>query len=131
LVRKEHDYTRHDMAMRLGITQSNLYKNESGICFPRMDTLQRLHTDFDISMDWLLFGGKPMHNKEKQSVIAADQKTTGLENTNPDARALLDAMENDQILMYEILLYFHKYKKNQERQTSGPDREPPPESPAT
>jgi transcriptional regulator with XRE-family HTH domain len=119
LVRKEHDYTRRDMALRLGITQTNLYKNESGICFPRMDTLHRLHTDFDISMDWLLFGGKPMHNKEKQPVIAAEPKTTGLENTNQDARALLDTMEKDHILMYEILLYFHKYKKNQESSTGA------------
>jgi len=131
LVRKEHDYTRRDMALRLGITQTNLYKNESGICFPRMETLHRLNTDFDISMDWLMFGGKPMHNKEKQPVIAAEAKTTGLENTNPDARALLDAMEKDHILMYEILLYFHKYKKNQDRQMSAAGREPLPESPAT
>lgn len=128
-VRKEHDYTRHDMAMRLGITQTNLYKNESGICFPRMDTLQRLHTDFDISMDWLMFGSKPMHNKEKQPVISAEKKTTGLENTNADVRELLDTMEQDHILMYEILLYFQKYKKNRDKERAGAVREPSEESP--
>lgn len=127
VVRKEHEYSRQEMAMRLGITQTNLYKNESGICFPRMDTLQRLHKDFDISMDWLLFGGKPMHNKEKQPVLAAETKTSGLENTNVDVRELLDTMEQDHILMYEILLYFQKYKKSQERETISrePRNEPP------
>ncbi len=92
-MRKEHEYTRREMALHLGITQTNYYKNESGICFPRLDTLRRLHTDFDISMDWLMFGSKQMHNKEKQPIINAETKTTGLENTNPDARELLDAME--------------------------------------
>jgi transcriptional regulator with XRE-family HTH domain len=122
LVRKEHDYTRREMAWKLGMSQGNYYKNESAISLPRVDTLYRLHTDFDISLDWLLFGGQPMHNKEKQPVIAAPVKTTGLENKLPDARELLDTMEQDHVLRHEVLLYFYKYKQN--RETKTPALEP-------
>jgi transcriptional regulator with XRE-family HTH domain len=128
IVRSEQNYSRKEMAARLGISQTNIYKNETGICFPRMDTLHHLHKDFDISMDWLMFGSKPMHNKEKQPIIAAEKKTSGLENSNTDVRELLDTMEQDHILMYEILLYFQKYKKNRERETVS--REPINEPPA-
>lgn len=124
-VRKEHEYTRREMALRLGISQGNYYKNESALSLPRTDTLYRLHTDFDISVDWLLFGSQPMHNKEKQPVIAAEAKTTGLENILPDARELLDAMEQDHVLRHEVLLYFYKYKKSQETKTPPPEFQGP------
>lgn len=125
LVRKEHQYTRREMALRLGISPANYYKNETGVSMPRTDTLYRLHTDFDISLDWLLFGSQPMHNKDKQPVIAAEAKTTGLENILPDARELLDAMEQDQVLRHEVLLYFYKYKKSQETKTPTPEFQEP------
>jgi transcriptional regulator with XRE-family HTH domain len=121
LVRKEHQYTRREMSLRLGISPANYYKNETAVSMPRTDTLYRLHTDFDISLDWLLFGSQPMHNKEKQPVMTAEVKTTGLENILPDARELLDAMEQDQVLRHEVLLYFYKYKQNRETKTSTPE----------
>jgi len=125
LVRKEHQYTRREMALRLGISPANYYKNETAVSMPRTDTLYRLHTDFDISLDWLLFGSQPMHNKEKQPVMAAEVKTTGLENILPDARELLDAMEQDQVLRHEVLLYFYKYKKSRETKTQALEPQEP------
>jgi len=125
LVRKEHQYTRREMALRLGISPANYYKNETAVSMPRTDTLYRLHTDFDISLDWLLFGSQPMHNKEKQPVIAAEVKTTGLENILPDARELLDAMEQDHVLRHEVLLYFYKYKKSRETKTQALEPQEP------
>lgn len=119
-VRKEHDHTRNEMAAKLGISPANYYKNETGVSLPRMDTLYRLHSDFDISLDWLLFGSQPMHNKEKQPVIVQDTKNKGLENILPDARELLDTMEQDHVLRHEILLYFYKYKQSRENKTSLP-----------
>jgi transcriptional regulator with XRE-family HTH domain len=125
LVRKEHQYTRREMALRLGISPANYYKNETAVSMPRTDTLYRLHTDFDISLDWLLFGSQPMHNKEKQPVIAAETKTTGLENILPDARELLDTMEQDHVLRHEVLLYFYKYKQSRETKTQAPGFQEP------
>lgn len=51
LIRNELEYTRCEMALRLGIHKDNLYKNEIGCSIPGIDTLYRLHTDFDISLD--------------------------------------------------------------------------------
>lgn len=114
LIRKEHQYTRREMSVKLGIHQDNYYKNEIGYSIPGMDTLYRLHTDFDISLDWLFFGSQPMHNKEKQPIIMPEKQTTGLENQSPHVREMLDAMEQDPLLLHEMMLNYFKYKQNKE-----------------
>ncbi|HLP62055.1 MAG TPA: helix-turn-helix domain-containing protein [Candidatus Deferrimicrobium sp.] len=119
LIRQEHQYPRSEMALKLGIHPDNYYKNEIGYSIPGMDTLYRLHTDFDISLDWLFFGSEPMHNKEKQPVIAPEKKTPGLENESPHVRELLDDMAQDPLLMHEMMLNYFKYKQNKE--TPKPD----------
>ncbi len=111
-VRKSYDHSRQEMANRLGVSRSNLYKNEIGFYFPRLDTLVRLHDDFDISLDWLLFDIGPMHTKEKQAAIATENQSKGMVNESPDVKELLAAIEQDQVLRHELLAYFYKYKKN-------------------
>ncbi|MCX6579511.1 MAG: helix-turn-helix transcriptional regulator [Candidatus Aminicenantes bacterium] len=111
-VRKSYDHSRQEMASRLGVSRSNLYKNEIGFYFPRLDTLVRLHDDFDISLDWLLFDIGPMHTKDKQAAIAMAKQSKGMVNESPDVIELLTAIEQDQVLRHELLAYFYKYKKN-------------------
>ncbi|MDQ1351440.1 MAG: Helix-turn-helix protein [Acidobacteriota bacterium] len=112
VLRKSHDYSRQEMASRLGVSRSNLYKNEIGFYFPRLDTLVRLHDDFDLSLDWLLFDSGPMHTKDKQSALAMENRSKGMVSESPDVMELLTAMEQDQVLRHELLAYFYKYKKN-------------------
>ncbi|HLP62032.1 MAG TPA: hypothetical protein VK186_24530 [Candidatus Deferrimicrobium sp.] len=76
------------------------------------ETLHRLQTEFDISLDWLLFNNGPMHISEKQVTVVEEKKTTDLENKYPDTRELLAAMEQDHILLHEIMLYFYKYRQD-------------------
>jgi transcriptional regulator with XRE-family HTH domain len=102
------------MARRLGVNKSNYYRNEIGIAFLRLESLIRLHVDFDISLDWLLFGIEPMHVKEKQAELASDRQTKVLIDETPDVKELLTAIEQDAVLRYELLAHFYKYK--QERQ---------------
>ncbi|HLP61905.1 MAG TPA: helix-turn-helix transcriptional regulator [Candidatus Deferrimicrobium sp.] len=125
IVRDEHRYNRLEMAGKLEISRANYYKNECGISLPKVDTLYRLYNDFDISMDWFLFGGQPMHNKDKQPTPVAEKKTGGLENELPDARELLDAMEHDPMLRHEVLLNFYKYKSNKTSPAASPHDVPP------
>lgn len=121
LVRKERDLTRSEMAERLGLNKTSYYKNEVGYSLPGLDTMYRLHMDFDISIDWLLFDSPPMHNKEKQPAAELRENGQVLEEMQPDVKNLLDAMEQDHILLYEVMLYFYKYKQNQEtRETAHP-----------
>ncbi|MCX6581581.1 MAG: helix-turn-helix transcriptional regulator [Candidatus Aminicenantes bacterium] len=117
LARKSYGYGRSEMAQRLGIARSNLYRSEIGFSLPRMETLLRLHELFDISLDWLLFGIGPMHLKEKQAELADEKQTKALINETPDVKELLTAIEQDPILRHELLTHFYKYK--QDRQTKG------------
>ncbi|HLP59315.1 MAG TPA: helix-turn-helix transcriptional regulator [Candidatus Deferrimicrobium sp.] len=114
LIRREHQFTRREMALKLELTPATYYKNETGFFLPGLDTLHKLHTDFDISLDWFLFGSQPMHNKEKQPIIAPETTTKSLEKKAPNVMELLNDMDQDPMLLYEIMLYYCKYKKNQE-----------------
>jgi len=119
-VRKESDLTRSKMAERLGINKTNYYKNEIGYSLLGIATMYRLHIDFDISMDWLLFDSQPMHNKEKQPAVESGAKGRLLEEIQPDVKELLAAMEQDHVLLHEVILYFYKYKQNRENRETTP-----------
>lgn len=120
LIREELRLTRGEMAAKLGLTQATYYKNETGFSLPGLDTLARLHKELDISLDWFLFGGEPMRNKDKQPIIAPETKITGLENKAPDVRRLLDDMEQDPMLFHEIMLYYYRYKRNLDTSIAKP-----------
>ncbi|UCH95726.1 MAG: helix-turn-helix transcriptional regulator [Candidatus Aminicenantes bacterium] len=60
-LREQAGLSTREMAARMGMTHGGYSKNERGINFPGLDTLQRLSRDFDISMDWLIFNKGPMH----------------------------------------------------------------------
>ena len=56
--------TRREMAEHLGITANSYRKNENGQCFPNTQSLFRLSSQYDVSMDWLFFNKGPMYHKE-------------------------------------------------------------------
>lgn len=120
LIREELRLTRGEMASKLGLNQTTYYKNETGFFLPCLDTLSRLHKELDISVDWVLFGSQPMRNNEKQPIIAPDTITRRLENKLPDVKGLLNDMDQDPMLLHEIMLYYYRYKKNQEPPISKP-----------
>ena len=110
-IRAEIGCNRSVMAQRLGLKQKTYYKNEVGLALPCFETLQRLQNEFDISMDWLLFKKGPTHTKDKEILIVEEKKTTGIENKLAEVKELLTAMEQDQALLHEIMLYYYNYKK--------------------
>ena len=110
IMRKSYGHSRQEMASRIGISRANLYRNEIGFAFPRLDTLIRLHDDFDISMDWLLFNAGSMHSKESQAALDVVKQSNG---QTPEVKELITAIENDPVLRYELLASYYKYKKNQ------------------
>ncbi len=105
-VRQMLNYSRQDMAAVLELKDSGYFKNETGETFPSRSTLHRLQRDYDISMDWFLFNKGPMLYKGKQQ----QEEKPGLEERFPEARELLDAMDQDSQLKHEILAYFFKYR---------------------
>jgi transcriptional regulator with XRE-family HTH domain len=83
-LRKHVNCDMKQMASRLGIVKNTYYKNENGVNLPSLTTLKRLVDDFDLSMDWLLFGRGPMFYKEKA------QKEKELEHTVKELNTQLD-----------------------------------------
>jgi transcriptional regulator with XRE-family HTH domain len=121
IIRLEQGITRSEMAKKLGVNKSNYYRNEIGIAFPRLESLIRLHVDFDISMDWLFFDISPMHIKERQAELAREKQTKALVDETPDVKQLLVAIEQDPVLRHELLTHFFKYKHDrQTRETTPP-----------
>jgi transcriptional regulator with XRE-family HTH domain len=140
MLRRQLGYSRPEMAERFGITSNALGKNEHGESFPNTQTLHRLASDFDISMDWLFFNKAPMYHKEKKPMeeleqemgelqkelevarqqIAVNAKEKPLESEEmgtaavlqlaPDIRELVEQMGKIPLLHHEILAYFHRFK---------------------
>jgi transcriptional regulator with XRE-family HTH domain len=83
-LRKHLNFDMKQMASRLGIVTNTYYKNENGLNLPSLIILKRLVDDFDLSMDWLLFGRGPMFFKEKA------QKEMELEHAMKELNTQLD-----------------------------------------
>jgi transcriptional regulator with XRE-family HTH domain len=123
-LRKHLNYSLEEMARKLGLSKSGYYKNEGGLSFPGLETLDCLQRDYDISMDWLMFEKGPMHFQEKQPEPQPEpepekvekKETLDLEELSPDVRELLEYMEGDRLLKHEVLVYFYRYKERKEHQ---------------
>jgi len=120
IVRNEARLTRSDMARKLGIHPNNYYKHEVGAALPCLETLYRLQSEFDISLDWLLFKKVPMYLRERQLAAAEKMQSTNFDAEIPDIKDLLAEMEQDHVLRYEILLSYFKYKKARENRETTP-----------
>lgn len=63
-VRKEWNLDRAAMAARFGQARISYYKNERGVSLPGLGVMYRLSNQYDISMEWLLFGKGPKRISE-------------------------------------------------------------------
>jgi len=115
-LRKHLNYSCGEMSRKLGLSKSGYYKNENGITFPRLDTLDLLQRDFDISMDWLIFNKGPMHYEERHPEKRDEKEFLNLEKVSSHVRELLEYMERDPLLQHEVLVHFYKYKERKAHQ---------------
>jgi len=63
-VRKRNYLTIEQMRRRLGVSRDCYYKNEIGSTMPALEVLEVFRREFDISVEWLLFGQEPMNLSE-------------------------------------------------------------------
>lgn len=134
-LRHQLGLSRKDMARRLGLSRPAYYKNESGDTFPGIPTLRLLEKEYDISMDWLMFGKGAMHyNQEKQRAAAMEKELAELKKereqerenmsvkekemagklvieNKPGLAELFEWMDREPLLYHEVMVYFHKFKK--------------------
>ncbi len=95
IVREQAGCTGRAMASRLGITPGGYTKNEQGMNFPRLDTLQRLSEVFHVSLDWLLLNKGPMYYKEKgEKGRELEQTVDRLEQTREELEQKVTELES-------------------------------------
>jgi transcriptional regulator with XRE-family HTH domain len=134
MVRRQLGFSRPELAERFGISSNALGKNEHGESIPNPQTLHRLASDYDISMDWLFFNKGPMYHKEKKPMeelkkeldlarqqLAVSEKEKPLEGKEmgtaavprltPELRELVEQMGKIPLLYHEILAHFHRFKR--------------------
>jgi transcriptional regulator with XRE-family HTH domain len=122
LLRYQYNYPLEEMARKLGLSRSGYFKNENGITLPKLETLQRLEKEFDISMDWLLFAKGPIHYQDVLAGKGTKTKSFSLEKSTPEVTTLLEFMEQDVLFRHEVLVFFYKYKnKLPGLQEQGPE----------
>jgi transcriptional regulator with XRE-family HTH domain len=128
-LRNKLGYSPDKMASKLDIDTTTYYRDENGVSFPGLPTLNRLRNDFNISMDWLIFGFGPVHYNEKAQdsppVEIVKTKIHPIEEIMPDVKELLDCMAQDAKLRHEIMLNFYNYN---EKKTNKPAENLPVES---
>jgi hypothetical protein len=76
-----------------------------------------LRKGFGVSMDWFIFNEGPMFFKEKSiepELSKSEEPNTLLDAVTPDVRELLEYMDGDSRLRYEVMLFFYKYKEKKE-----------------
>jgi len=135
IIRRQLELSRKDMANRLGLSWPAYYKNEAGETFPRQSTVIRLEKEYDISMDWFMFGkGGMYYSKERARVQALEKESESLkkeleaarENLSVKEKApelkgfgverkvevkeLLDHMSRITLLYHELMVHFHRFK---------------------
>jgi len=120
-IRTSLQYSTSQMARKLGIANTTYYKNENEDSFPGFDTLNILQKECNISIDWLLFNKGPMYFSEKNyttpPLSPLQQTTAELETILPDIKDLMDHMIRDEVLRYETMLNFYKYKNKTNTET--------------
>jgi len=78
--------------------------------------LNRLHGEYDISMDWLIFGKGPVNYTQKPSVqeLEAGRGSGVMKDVSPEVLQMVEVMEQDPLLRAEMLVYFYRYREKKE-----------------
>ncbi len=107
-------YKQEKMAALLAISRNSYGKKEIGETYPGYSVMHKLGSSFDVSLDWLICGKGPMFLKEKGPAQRNGQTGANpgeARDLSPEHRELIESMERQPLLHYEIMAHFHRFKK--------------------
>ncbi len=119
-LRETLGFGRNRMASELGIQRASYVKKERGGLLPTPEQMHYLATRHKVNLDWLLVGrGSKLYTEPaelKESPVQQEEPGHSahlLEGTimSDEYRHLLEEMERLPLLRYELLAYFHRFKK--------------------
>lgn len=128
-IRLSLDYSTSQMAKKINLHNVTYNRIEKGKSIPSFNTLRHLGNNLDVSLDWLICDKGEMFFPEKNDPTKTPQpqqttqdttQETGGERINynnipepqrEDVKELLEHMENNPRLRYEILAQFYRFKE--------------------
>ncbi len=136
-IRQSLNLTKAEMGRRLLLNDKSYYKYETDERCPNTKTLKHFSQEYNISMDWLMFGIGGMYlnvdeNRRQQEtalvetrakmqdaldqqaatekrLLEAESKIKAL-TLKPEISELVDSMEKMPVLHHEIMAYFQRFK---------------------
>lgn len=92
------DDSQEEIAMKTGVSQSNLSKLELDKTLPRAEALIALSDYFKVTTDWLLLGRGPGPGEQSSPAGSADQQDNGNNKKieavfDPDLKLMIDTLK--------------------------------------
>ena len=92
--RKALNLTQEELAQKVGVIQSNVYRWENDVVSPSIETLKKLAVTLNVSVDGLLFT-----NEERQQLNISDkellERLKEIENLDPeDKKAVIRIIDS-------------------------------------
>jgi transcriptional regulator with XRE-family HTH domain len=105
-VRKNLGLKQDQLAKHLGCSKSNISQIENGLFYPTAQSLILLKSKFNVSLDWLFSGERPMYNDEKNK----DLDLLDFKEYSNDIKTMLMEMKNSKSIMHLVLAEFFEIK---------------------
>ncbi len=128
-VRKEFKLHKREMASRLMVSHSTYHRYETDRALPGIEVFTKLFVDFGVSLNYLLFGKGPVYWKDIPSSkeLSTKNSTNGTVKGNqtgqelaPEIKELIEYLEKEPVLRYDILGTYHRYKEQKEKTSNLP-----------
>ncbi len=80
-----------------------------------------MEKEYDLSMDWFLFGKGVMHYKKERQRVAPLEKELEVKQ---ELRQLVEYMDRDRLLYHEVMAYFERSKRANRELVESPPAAP-------
>lgn len=107
-VRLALGYSQERMAALLGVTRSSYCRYESGKAFLGPSGLEKLSSNSNVSLDWLLSGEGNMFLKENDNLTGG----TVVKDLKTDMRDMLCLMHKMPMIRSKVLSFYYEFKKD-------------------
>ncbi|MCP5050792.1 MAG: helix-turn-helix transcriptional regulator [bacterium] len=111
-LRKQFNRSLDEMAKKMGVSKSAYYKNEGGLHIPDWKTLNLLQSEYNISLDWLIFNKGPRNFQTKLKVGEYEKERERLEKEWEGGREWARIRKGITQFRYKSLPFIRKCEAN-------------------
>lgn len=111
-VREMFKYTQRRMAGMVNIQEVTYKKNEKGLHLVHLKSLERLHEDLNISIEWVLFGNGPIYWQDIRAK-KEEVKDAGLMKRDifrEEVAEMIDILERIPVIRHSVMGHYQDCK---------------------